>query len=79
MNGVSGPLIDRLGTRLGYALCIAWWSAAALLHSFARGAVSLGAFRFLLARRSGQLAGGGESSGRNGSPSVNARWPGHLQ
>ena len=28
MNGVSGPLIDRLGTRLGYALCIAWWSAA---------------------------------------------------
>ena len=30
MNGVSGPLIDRLGTRLGYALCIAWWSAAAV-------------------------------------------------
>lgn len=48
MNGVSGPLIDRLGTRLGYALCIAWWSVAALLHGFARGAVSLGVFRFLL-------------------------------
>jgi ACS family hexuronate transporter-like MFS transporter len=48
MNGVSGPLIDRLGTRLGYALCIAWWSVAALLHAFARGAVSLGFFRFLL-------------------------------
>ena len=29
MNGVSGPVIDRLGTRLGYALTIAWWSAAA--------------------------------------------------
>src|SRR6476646_11353362 len=42
MNGVSGPLIDRLGTRLGYALCIAWWSVAAILHAFSRGAVSLG-------------------------------------
>lgn len=48
MNGVSGPLIDRLGTRLGYALCVAWWSVAALLHAFARGAFSLGVFRFLL-------------------------------
>ena len=48
MNGISGPLIDRLGTRLGYALCIAWWSAASILHVFARGAVSLGIFRFLL-------------------------------
>jgi ACS family hexuronate transporter-like MFS transporter len=48
MNGVSGSLIDRVGTRLGYALCIAWWSAAALLHSLATGAWSLGAARFLL-------------------------------
>jgi MFS transporter, ACS family, hexuronate transporter len=48
MNGVSGPLIDRLGTRLGYAICIAWWSGAAVLHSFASGAVSLGVCRFLL-------------------------------
>jgi len=48
MNGVSGPLIDRLGTRLGYALCIAWWPVAALLHALAGGAVSLGFFRFLL-------------------------------
>jgi len=48
MNGVSGPLIDRLGTRLGYALSIAWWSAAAMLHGFAQGSFSLAAFRFLL-------------------------------
>src|SRR6185312_13161267 len=48
MNGVSGPLIDRLGTRLGYALCMAWWSTAAVLHFLARGVWSLGAFRFLL-------------------------------
>lgn len=47
-NGISGPIIDRLGTKLGYALCILWWSVAALLHSFATGALSLGMFRFLL-------------------------------
>jgi ACS family hexuronate transporter-like MFS transporter len=48
MNGVSGPLLDRLGTRLGYAICVAWWSTAAILHGLARGPWSLGAFRFLL-------------------------------
>jgi ACS family hexuronate transporter-like MFS transporter len=48
MNGVSGPLLDRLGTRLGYALCVAWWSTAAVLHGLARGPWSLGLFRFLL-------------------------------
>src|SRR6185437_12083460 len=48
MNAVSGPLIDRLGTKVGYALCIAWWSASSVLHAFARGAFSLGAYRFLL-------------------------------
>jgi len=48
MNGVSGTLIDRMGTRMGYAACIAWWSTAAMLHAFARGALSLGFFRFLL-------------------------------
>ncbi|HMF79225.1 MAG TPA: MFS transporter [Bryobacteraceae bacterium] len=47
-NGLSGSLIDRLGTRAGYALCVAWWSASALLHVFSRGALSLGIFRFLL-------------------------------
>jgi MFS transporter, ACS family, aldohexuronate transporter len=48
MNGVSGTLIDRMGTRMGYAACMAWWSTAAMLHAFARGALSLGLFRFLL-------------------------------
>jgi ACS family hexuronate transporter-like MFS transporter len=48
MNGVSGPLLDRLGTKLGYALTIAWWSAAEILHAFSAGALSLGIFRFLL-------------------------------
>jgi ACS family hexuronate transporter-like MFS transporter len=47
-NGISGAVIDRLGTKVGYALCMAWWSVAALLHGFATGGLSLGIFRFLL-------------------------------
>ena len=66
MNGVSGPLIDRLGTRIGYGLCIAWWSAAACLHAFARGALSLGVFRFLL--------GIGEAGNWPGGVKVVAEW-----
>src|SRR5450759_1946141 len=48
MNGVSGPMLDRLGTTTGYDICLAWWSVSAMLHSLARGAFSLGACRFLL-------------------------------
>jgi ACS family hexuronate transporter-like MFS transporter len=48
MNGLSGPLIDRVGTRLGYACCMLWWSLAGIAHVFARGAASLGIARFLL-------------------------------
>jgi ACS family hexuronate transporter-like MFS transporter len=48
MNGVSGRLLDKLGTKVGYALTIAWWSGAEILHAFSAGAFSLGVFRFLL-------------------------------
>jgi ACS family hexuronate transporter-like MFS transporter len=48
MNGVSGPLIDRLGTRFGYALCVLWWSAASVAHGFSTGVWSFGVCRFLL-------------------------------
>lgn len=47
-NAISGPVIDRLGTRLGYALTMAWWSISSILHAFATGALSLGVYRFLL-------------------------------
>jgi MFS transporter, ACS family, hexuronate transporter len=47
-NGISGEVIDRLGTKVGYALCMAWWSVAALLQSVATGGFSLGIYRFLL-------------------------------
>ncbi len=48
MNGVAGRLLDRLGSKVGYGLTIAWWSAAEVLHAFSSGALSLGIFRFLL-------------------------------
>ena len=48
VNGLSGPFIDHVGTRVGYACCMFWWSVAAVLHIFARGVLSLGCFRFLL-------------------------------
>src|SRR5580698_7534641 len=48
MNGVSGPLLDRLGTKVGYALTIAWWSAAEILHALSRGVFSLTICRCLL-------------------------------
>jgi MFS transporter, ACS family, hexuronate transporter len=48
MNGVSGPLIDRLGTRVGYAWTAGFWSASAMLHALTIGPWSLGIFRFLL-------------------------------
>jgi ACS family hexuronate transporter-like MFS transporter len=66
MNGVSGILIDRLGTRAGYALFVGWWSLCALLHSLARGPLSLGVFRFLL--------GLGESGNWPGAVKVVAEW-----
>ena len=47
-NGLSGPFIDYVGTRVGYACCMVWWSVAGILHALARGPLSLGCFRFLL-------------------------------
>jgi ACS family hexuronate transporter-like MFS transporter len=47
-NALSGWLIDRTGTKWGYAICMLWWSAASTLHVFARSAASLGICRFLL-------------------------------
>jgi ACS family hexuronate transporter-like MFS transporter len=47
-NGLSGPLVDRLGTKLGYAVCMLCWSSAGLLHAFTKGFWSLASFRFLL-------------------------------
>jgi ACS family hexuronate transporter-like MFS transporter len=45
----AGWVLDKLGVRRGLTLAIAWWSGAGMLTAFARGPVSLGAFRSLLA------------------------------
>lgn len=45
---VSGLLADRWGTRLSLAVFVSWWSAANILHMFARSAAHLAGFRFLL-------------------------------
>jgi MFS transporter, ACS family, hexuronate transporter len=66
MNVVSGPMIDRLGTRLGYALTATWWSVAAMLTALATGAWSLGVFQFLL--------GMGEAGNWPGGVKVTAEW-----
>jgi MFS transporter, ACS family, aldohexuronate transporter len=45
---VTGRLLDRVGTRLGYALAITLWSLAAMAHALARSAFGFGAARFAL-------------------------------
>jgi ACS family hexuronate transporter-like MFS transporter len=47
-NGISGRMLDRLGTKAGYAIAIALWSGAELLHALAKGAFGFGIVRFLL-------------------------------
>ncbi len=44
----AGVIIDRIGTRRGFALAILFWSLAAMLHAFARSSSSLGVMRFAL-------------------------------
>jgi len=48
MQPVTGWLIDRIGTRLGFALIMAWWSIAAGLHAIAGSVASFAVLRFLL-------------------------------
>jgi ACS family hexuronate transporter-like MFS transporter len=44
----AGAVIDRLGTRIGYALAICIWSVAAMSHALVRSALGFGIARFLL-------------------------------
>jgi ACS family hexuronate transporter-like MFS transporter len=47
-NAFSGFVIDRLGTRVGYALCMAFWTTAGLVHAFAITPLQFGICRFFL-------------------------------
>lgn len=66
MQTGSGRLMDWLGTKTGFALCIVWWSVAAMLHAAARSALHLGLFRFLL--------GLGEAGNWPGAVKAIAEW-----
>ena len=48
MYAGSGYIVDRLGTKRGFAFFIGFWSLAAMLHAFAWNAVTFGVCRFLL-------------------------------
>lgn len=43
-----GPLIDRVGSKLGYGAAIGLWSLAALAHALVRSPVGFSAARFML-------------------------------
>ncbi len=45
---LAGRLLDRVGTRLGFALAIGLWSLAAMGHALARSAFGFGMARFWL-------------------------------
>jgi ACS family hexuronate transporter-like MFS transporter len=48
MYSGGGRIMDAIGVRLGLTLSLGWWSIATMLTGVARGAMSLGIFRFLL-------------------------------
>ena len=45
---IFGRLVDRIGTRHGYAISIFAWSLAAMAHAMARGVFGFGVARFAL-------------------------------
>jgi len=45
---ISGALLDRYGTRIGYSVAIALWSIAGILHAAARSVYGFVVVRFML-------------------------------
>jgi ACS family hexuronate transporter-like MFS transporter len=45
---LAGRIIDKLGTKIGYALAFIGWSIAAIAHALAKGAVGFGTARAFL-------------------------------
>jgi MFS transporter, ACS family, aldohexuronate transporter len=63
---VFGRLMDRIGTRRGLSITVAWYSIVSILTSLANGLYSLAAFRFLL--------GAGESGNWPGATKAVSEW-----
>src|SRR5215467_5784827 len=66
MYVVSGLLVDRWGTKPSLAAFVSWWSVSNALHVFARNAVQLAGFRFLL--------GVGEPGNYNAASRATSEW-----
>jgi MFS transporter, ACS family, hexuronate transporter len=66
LQAASGRFLDRVGTRAGLSLTVAFYSAAAMLTSLATGLKSFAFFRFLL--------GAGESANWPGATKAVAEW-----
>lgn len=66
MYALGGRLLDRLGSKTGYALMIVWWSVANVLHGLVASVTGLGIARFLL--------GIGEGGSFPGSAKVVSEW-----
>jgi MFS transporter, ACS family, hexuronate transporter len=45
---ISGRIIDKIGTKLGFAIAIVWWSLAAMAHALAGSARGFAVARFFL-------------------------------
>lgn len=45
---VTGRLLDKIGTKLGYTLMLAWWGTACALHGFAGSVMGFVILRFAL-------------------------------
>ncbi len=45
---LAGRIIDKIGTKLGFAIAIVWWSLAAMAHAMAKSAFGFGVARFFL-------------------------------
>jgi len=63
---LTGRLLDRIGTRIGYVLCIAVWGISSFSHAFARGI-----FSFSLCR---SVLGFAEAGNWPGAVKSNAEW-----
>jgi ACS family hexuronate transporter-like MFS transporter len=62
----AGRMVDKLGTRVGYSIVMALWSAAAMAHSLVRSAFGFGVARFFL--------GLGESGNFPAAVKTTAEW-----
>ena len=74
MQGVGGRLIDVLGSRLGFALVVAFYSVVAMTTSFAQGLASFRIFRFLLGLGEGPNFPGAAKTVAEWFPSRERAW-----